>query len=649
MNNKTPPHLHAHNSSKPKNSSGSGLSLYVLLFLAFSAVYLLIVNILGKIGVGDAGLFAMVIVVPVAILVITGITTRVLSSDNFDPIFRYQRAGGAIGPVNNALAGSAEWLSLFFVVGIIASFANTDHDGAALILGTFLGLVFMAIFILPAMSRRSYASIAGEITANTQTSQIGHKAFRLATAVLAIICALLFLVAQIGAGSHVLIVYFPMPIYWASICLVVPLMITVLAGGLRGLTIANMMLYWVIAAAILLPAIWLSVRITGNPIPQFSYGTGALQPIIQLEEQLINSTSGKLNFGFEQGNFGGFSGLADFLATALCMMAGTAAMPLIYSRIICASGSPARVRTIGWMLVFIAFLISAIPAFIIFMKFEIYRDLVGLRINQLDLGIEWLMSWASLEGGHHALICGKPALSIQAITAACADNPNHVLMPSDLRFSPLMTLLGAGEIADMPMVYSAIAFAGVLSVSVTTAGIALMVIVNTLDEQFIFARSNATDANNKPTLSAPIARRLFVSRILLIVLVISAIWISQVAPVPVTDYSLWAFALAASAIFPVWMLAIWWKSATNLGLLAGLISGSVATTFSLLTLEYGADWIARSGDEPVWLMPFSGVAIKPLHSGLIGLLLAIIVIIVISLTEQLITKWRASKQVQTEG
>jgi cation/acetate symporter len=447
-----------------------------------------------------------------------------------------------------------------------------------------------------------------------------------------IFCAMGILIAQIAAGSDVLILYFPMPVTWAAIALLAPVVLATLAGGMRSLTIANMLAMWVIGAALLLPAIWLSARITGNPIPQWSYGSGALQPILQLEEQLAQLSETQAASG--RGNFAEISGGLGFLATILCMMAGTAALPLLYSRITCSTGIATRTRSIGWILVFVALLASIMPAFVIFINFEIYRDVVGLPVNELEDGIDWLMNWASFGRGNHALVCGSPAYDIQAITAACGNDPDHVLVPSDLHFSPLMTLLGAGTIADMPSVYSAITFAGLLSASATTAGIAMMVIVNTANDELIFPDNFISGKNSTSRMPAPIARRLFVSRLLLIVLCVSGIWLAEIIPAPATDFTLWAFGLAAGAIFPVLVLSIWWKPITTLGGLTGVISGFFVTFYLTVSIEYGPDWIAQNGDESIWLIPLSGEPVRAINAAIIGIPIAVITIIAVSTAEK---------------
>ncbi len=619
--------------------SHSKISLATLLFVVLGGIYLMTVNIMGKVGLGEVAQYTLVLAFPIAGCIFVAFSTRILGQSG---LVQFVHGGGLNSALHNGLAGAAEWLSLFFIIGVIAAFSTTNHLGLALMAGAFAGMVFLSVLILPKLPADQADSPVQAIFGKALQAKKGASGLRVFIACVVIICAFAFLVAQIGAGAQIVNLHFPMSRYWAATILLAPLLLVLLAGGMRGLTLANILLYWVIAAAVILPAIWLSLRITGNPIPQFSFGSGALQPILQLEQQLTQSAITPIAHEFEQGNFAPISGFSDFFLTIVCIMAGTATLPMMYARIACTSTKSERIRSLGATLIFSALILSIIPAFVTFMKFEIYRDIVGLPINQLGDTIDWLFNWSRLESGHHALICSKPATDIASIIAACGKGAEHVLVPSDLQFSPLMTFLGAGEIASMPSVYSAIAYAGVLSAAITTAGIALMVIVNTANSEFFFHQAKKQSGAAMQHLQAPISRQLFVSRILIITLAAFAVWVSQNVPVPVTDFTLWAFAISAGALFPIQLMTMWWSKTTVKGAIAGLATGFGVTIYFLLTIEYGPDWIARNGDEPIFLIPFSNEPLSALNSGVVGLCIATITVFVISLAERsIIHSWKS--------
>ena len=642
-----------HNSSFGTSKPKVNPAILIVIFVAFSLVYLIISNILSTIGLGSKAIFSLTLLLPLGAYLLAIVTTPISGASGQESLEKFRNARGVLGEIVNAMAGCAEWFSLYFVIGFITALSASNHDGMAILSGNFIGMALMAMLILPRLTQNfspvrpissQTSSLPFVISSRTHGVKLAKKLLRTAISLNVVLCALLFLIAQIGAASQVIVLYFPMPFYWAAILLLAPVMVAILAGGFHTISIANMLLVWVIGAAILLPVIWMSANITGNPIPQLSYGNGALQPIMQLEQQLVLDSDYPLSGQFQQGNFTTILDIPDFLATLICMIAGTMALPLLYSRIFAINGVATRMRSMGWMLIIITLLISTLPAFVIFTKFEIYRDLIGLPLSQLEYGVEWLMDWVKFAGGHHVMICGQPAIDLNAIISACGNNPDHILMPADVQFSPVMTLLGAGDISNMPSIFSAITFAGVLSAGATTAGIALMVIINTASDELISESPKLAKTGGQTSMPMPVFRRLFISRVLLVLIVPISIWASLVVPVPVTDFSLWAINLAAGALFPALIVSIWWNRMTALSALICAIFGLIATFYLMISIEFGPDWIVQSGDETIWKLPFSDISIRTLNAAIAIIPAAIIIIVAISLLEVKLKKWRLARK-----
>ena len=635
----------------------------VAIFIGLTSVYLLIGNILGKIGLGLIEIFTMVIFVPVLAYLIAAFINRISGSWGQGDLGQFTQAGGSVDSWTNSMAGTAEWVSLLFIITLISALSMTNHDAIAIISGVFCGFAIASILIIPKLTNQAPLTLSKIISSqfsNSNSNSTGH-ALQLAVATIIILCSMAFLVAQVETGSQLITLHFPISPGWAGIILLAPVLITVISGGMRSLTIAHLLLVWLIGAALIIPVIWLSFEITGNPIPQLSYGNGALQPILQLEEQLVQINSGELGKEFEQGNFSQLSGFANFFAITFCMMAATSVMPQLYSRIGCSSNVSTRIRTTGWMILFIAVLISALPAFVIFMKFEIYDDLIGLPLNRLENEIGWLVNWANIDGGQLVRVCGRSAVDFQAIVLACGNDSEYVLIPTDLEINPLVTLLGIGEITGMPIIISALLLAGLLSASATTAAILMIVIVNSASEcLFLFREKNTVDHFDQITKNialplpkipiaeqkaTPVAKHLFVSRLLLLFTASSSIWFAGTLAIPSANLSLWGLLVLAGSIFPVLILVLCWKHATQRGALTGLVCAIVAATYLITSIEYGGDWIYQSGDEKIWVLPFSNVPLNLLNSGIIIIPLTFCIVIAISVADRASSKmWKAREQ-----
>ncbi len=629
---------------RPRTSGRLATAVLLVVFIASASAYLLLASILGKIGLGQIWLNGMVLVIPVWIFIFAGYSTSISSAAGLAGIEEFKRAGGLVRAGVNAMSAAAEWLSLIVIIGLFAALADTNHNGIAIIIGAYCGFAFVAIFILPKLQRQDLVSLPAAILSGMRGSKMELNLLRVAIAILVILSAAIFFIAQIGAASRVLTLHFPISNQMAALALLTPVVITLLAGGMRALSLANIMLIWVIGAGLLLPAIWLSIDITGNPIPQLSYGDGALQPILQLETQLLQNDTSLAEKGFEQGNFTNLSGFADFLATVMSMMAAIAALPLLYSRLACTSGIAERTRTIGWTMLIVGLLVSVLPAFVIFMKFEIYRNFVGLPLNQLADGLEWVMAWARFENGDHALICGSTAIDLATIITACGNNIGHVLVPSDLQFSALMQLLGAGELSNMPAIYSAITFAGVLAAAVTAAGIAIMVVVNTASTELVFFRDREpftkSEITNTAPVLTPIARRLFVSRLLIILLAAAGIWLAGDESLAAWNIFLWVFALTAATIFPILILALWWRGSTALGGLSGILAGFAAIVYFAFAIEFGPDLIIGDSNGQIWRLPFSDKPLRAMNLAIVIIPFTIAITIGVSIAQNLVKKWR---------
>jgi|GEM_PF-6724058 len=647
--------------SSSSESKSSGLifsrARLVVMFIALTATYLLIANILEIIGLDLTELIAMVLFVPIMVYLVVAYTNRISGSWGQEDLGQFTQAGGGIDSWTNAMAGAAEWFSLAFIITLFAALSMTNHDAVAILTGVFCGFAVISMVIIPRLSDRFPLTLSKIISTNLSNSGVDVRSTQLSIAAIVVVCSMVFLVAQVEAGSDIITLYFPINRNWAGILLLTPVIITVVSGGMRSLTIANMLLIWFIGATILVPLVWLSIDITGIPIPQLSFGNGALQPLQLLERQLVQINSGELGKEFEQGNFTQVAGFMSFLASVVCVMAATSMMPQLYSRVSCSSDISARMRSTGWMMLFIALLASALPAFVIFTKFEIYHDLIGLPLIRLENEIDWLLNWATMGDGQLALICGQPAVDIDAIISACGNDPDYVLIPSDLTINSLVPLLGIGEITDMPAIISALSFAGLLSASTTAAAISMMVIANSISEFLFVDKSETTDkqvdyattlsASSMPVIPAteqsttPIARHLFVSRLMLLAMAASSICLAGFIAVPATHLFLWALLLLAGTVFPVMVLVLWWKKMTELGVLMGIISAVSTSFYLIISMEFGSDWVFQNGDEKLWNIPLSNQPLKLLNAAIIVMPITFCVVIVTSVTEKAFTKrWR---------
>ncbi|MCC2689579.1 MAG: sodium:solute symporter, partial [Rhizobiaceae bacterium] len=207
-------------------------------------------------------------------------------------------------------------------------------------------------------------------------------------------------------------------------------------------------------------------------------------------------------------------------------------------------------------------------------------DLVasGLTPDNIAEKAGWMMRWAAADNTL-VQICGKAALDAAAIAAACAEQGVTNIGFANINLNADMIVLATPEMAGMPYVISGLVAAGGLAAALSTADGLLLAIANALSHDVYYKMIDQ---------HAPTARRLIVSRILLVVVAVAAAYVASTKPGDILAMVSWAFSLAAAGLFPALVLGVWWKRANSAGAVAGMIAGFGLCLYYLLGTRYGA-------------------------------------------------------------
>ena len=260
-------------------------------------------------------------------------------------------------------------------------------------------------------------------------------------------------------------------------------------------------------------------------------------------------------------------------------MVGTASLPHVLMRYFTTpSVREARV-SVAWSLLFIFILYFTAPAYAAFAKWTML-DLVasGLTPENIADKAGWMMRWAAADNTL-VQICGKAAVDAAAIAAACAEAGVTNIGFANINLNADMIVLATPEMAGMPYVISGLVAAGGLAAALSTADGLLLAIANALSHDIYY---KMIDQN------APTARRLVVSRVLLVIVAIAAAYVASTKPADILAMVSWAFSLAAAGLFPALVLGVWWKRANSAGAIAGMIAGFGLCLYYLLGTRYGA-------------------------------------------------------------
>ena len=280
----------------------------------------------------------------------------------------------------------------------------------------------------------------------------------------------------------------------------------------------------------------------------------------------------------------------NFLALVFCLMVGTAALPHILMRFYTTPSVKDARRSVFWSLFFIFLLYFSAPALAVLVKFDIYTNLVGSSFASLPA---WVSSWAAVD---------KTLMSITDI------NKDGIVQLAEIVIGGDLVVLATPEIAGLPYVITGLVAAGGLAAALSTADGLLLTIANALSHDVYY---KMIDPN------APTARRLVISKSLLLVVALLAAYVTSLKPGDILFLVGAAFSLAASSFFPALVCGVFWKRANQLGAILGMSLGlGVCAYYMYMTYPF------FGVNAPKWW------DINPISAGIFGIPAGFIGIIV---------------------
>ncbi|MFN5049270.1 sodium:solute symporter family protein [Roseateles sp.] len=289
----------------------------------------------------------------------------------------------------------------------------------------------------------------------------------------------------------------------------------------------------------------------------------------------------------------------NFLALVFCLMVGTAALPHILMRYYTTPSVKEARESVTWSLFFIFLLYFSAPALAVLVKYEVFNVLVGTPFDQLPA---WIANWAKVD----------PAL------LAVADvNKDGIFQLGEMRIGGDIIVLATPEIGGLPYVISGMVAAGGLAAALSTADGLLLTIANALSHDVYY---KMIDPN------ASTARRVTISKILLLVVALAAAYVAAQKPADILFLVSAAFSFAAAAFFPALVLGVFWKRANKWGASAGIAAGLGITFYYMVTTQ---PWLRGvfGVTSPVELW----FGILPISAGIFGVPLGFATIIIVSL------------------
>ena len=463
-------------------------------------------------------------------------------------------AGGGVSPLANGMATAADWMSAASFISMAGIISFMGYDGSVYLMGWTGGYVLLALLLAP------YLRKFGKFTV---PDFIGERYYSKTARIVAVLCALLvsftYVAGQMRGVGVVFSRFLEVDINTGVIIGMVIVLFYAVLGGMKGITYTQVAQYCVLIFAFMVPAIFISIQMTGNPIPQLGMGAKGAEGTYLLEKLDGLSTA----LGFSEYTQGSKSTLDVFAITA-ALMVGTAGLPHVIVRFFTVKKVRDARKSAGLALLLIAILYTTAPAVAVFAR----TNLINTVSNQPYTNMpEWFTNWEKT--GLLSFVDKNKDGKIQYLADS---QQNELTVDRDIM------VLANPEIADLPAWVIALVAAGGLAAALSTAAGLLLVISSSVSHDLIknVFRPNITDK-----------QELIAARLASVAAVCVAGYFGINPPGFVAAVVALAFGLAAASFFPAIIMGIFYKKMNKEGAVSGMIVGVSLMIFYMLKFKFG--------------------------------------------------------------
>ncbi len=536
-------------------------------------------------------------------------------------------AAKQVHPVLNGMATGADWMSAASFISMAGLISFLGRDGAMYLMGWTGGYVLLAMLLAPYL--RKYGKY-------TVPMFVGERYYSQAARVVAVICAIFvsftYVAGQMRGVGVVFSRFLEVPINTGVLIGMGIVFFYAVLGGMKGITYTQVAQYCVLITAYLIPAIFISIMLTGNPIPQFGYGS----TLSENGMQLLNTSGGylldKLNevqkdLGFPAYTGRGSKSMIDVFMITFALMVGTAGLPHIIIRFFTTPTIRGARASAGWALLFIAILYTTAPAVASFARLNMIHTLNNKAYAEAPSWFKnWektgLVAWKDKNGDGMIQYAkgdafkGKIAFETGAVGPygeRVVKTPINEESTSELYIDRDIMVLANPEIAKLPAWVVALVAAGGLAAALSTAAGLLLVIASAFSHDLIKNVIAPNTSEKGELIAARIAAGFAVT---------VAGYFGIHPPGFVAQVVAFAFGLAASSFFPIIIMGVFWKRTTKEGAILGMLSGIIFTAAYIIYFKFVNPDMNKA---QYWLW-----GISPEGIGTIGMLINFVVTFVVS-------------------
>lgn len=524
-------------------------------------------------------------------------------------------AGGGVHPITNGAAIGADWMSAASFISMAGLIAAGGYANSTFLMGWTGGYVLLAMLLAPYLRKFGKFTVPEFIG-----DRFYSKNARLVAVVCLIVASVTYVIGQMAGAGVAFSRFLEVDSTVGLMIAAVVVFIYAVMGGMKGITYTQVAQYCVLIIAYTIPAVFISLQLTGNPIPGlglFSTHVDSGMPILSKLNQVIT------DLGFNEYT-ADIDNKLNMVLFTLSLMIGTAGLPHVIIRFFTVPKVADARWSAGWALVFIALLYLTAPAVASMARLNlmttIYPDGTSAEPIQYDERPNWIKEWEVTgliqftdknEDGRIQLYNDSEAFAPTA--EARGWEGNELVVNRDI------LVLANPEIANLPGWVIGLIAAGGLAAALSTAAGLLLAISSAVSHDLIKGSINPAISEKGELLAA---------RISMAVAIVVATWLGANPPGFAAQVVALAFGIAAASLFPALMMGIFSKRVNNKGAIAGMLTG-LAFTLAYIFVYKG--WLFIPGTNNLADTPENWVlGISPLSIGAVGAIVNFAVAFIVS-------------------
>ena len=527
-------------------------------------------------------------------------------------------AGKGVNPIANGMATAADWMSAASFISMAGLIAFLGKDGSVYLMGWTGGYVLLALLLAP------YLRKFGQYTV---PDFIGTRYYSNTARLVAVICLIFvsftYIAGQMRGVGIVFSRFLEVDIDLGVIIGMIIVFFYAVMGGMKGITYTQVAQYCVMIFAYLVPAIFISILITGNPVPQLGFGDTLTGTSTYLLDKLDQVT---IDLGFGAYTENTKTNIDIFCITA-ALMFGTAGLPHVIVRFFTVPKVSDARKSAGYALIFIALLYTTAPAVAAFARINFVDSIHDVEYSAAP---DWFKNWENIgliawqDKNDDQSIQYSSGNALEGVRPDYSDrrgkNGERILnnRPNDNNANEIyidrdIMVLANPEIAKLPGWVVALVAAGGLAAALSTAAGLLLVISSSISHDLL-KKTFMPRINEK--------QELLFARIASAIAIVIAGLFGIYPPAFVAQVVAFAFGLAASTIFPALLMGIFSKRLNKEGAITGMIFGLIFTSSYIIYFKF----INTSLNLPEnWLF-----GISPEGIGFVGMLINFAIAFIVS-------------------